>query len=63
MPATASFMENRTVNTKDLQNTEYNIHIGTKYIDSIIEGLGNEMFAVASYNAGYGNVRKWQKQI
>lgn len=63
MPATASFMENRTVNTKDLQNTEYNIHIGTKYIDSIIDGLGNEMFAVASYNAGYGNVRKWQKQI
>ena len=63
MPSTASFMENRTVNTKDLQNTEYNIYVGTKYIDSIIEGLGNEMFAVASYNAGYGNVRKWQKQI
>ena len=63
MPTTASFMEDRTVSAKDLQNTEYNIYIGTKYIDSIIEGLGNEMFAVASYNAGYGNVRKWQKQI
>lgn len=63
MPTTASFMESRAVTSQDLQNIEYNIYIGTKYIDSIIEGLGNEMFAVASYNAGYGNVRKWQKQI
>lgn len=63
MPRTASFMEDRAITTKDLQNAEYNIYIGTKYIDSIIDSFGNEMFAVASYNAGFGNVRKWQKQI
>ncbi len=63
MPRTASFMEDRAITSKDLQNAEYNIHVGTKYIDSIIDSFGNEMFAVASYNAGVGNVRKWQQQI
>lgn len=46
--------------TKDeLLNPEINICLGTKYICNLIKRYGNIELAVASYNAGIGNVDSW----
>lgn len=46
--------------TKDeLLNPEINICLGTKYISNLIKRYGNIELAVASYNAGIGNVDNW----
>ncbi len=44
----------------DLKDPNTNIHIGSWYLDYLItEFDGNKVAALASYNAGQGNVRKW----
>lgn len=50
--------------TLDLENPNDNIMLGTWYLDHTHEQYGNNsMLAIASYNAGPGNVAKWLKTI
>ena len=48
---------------KLLNDIDYNIHIGSKYLYSLIDYYdGSKILAIASYNAGPTNVNKWIKQ-
>lgn len=44
----------------NIYNPEININIGTWYISKLIDDNGGDLvLALASYNAGGGNVKKW----
>lgn len=43
----------------NLADVDVNIHIGCAYLDYLVGLFENEETAVAAYNAGLGNVRKW----
>jgi len=47
------------VTKEEILNPEINICLGTKYLSNLIEKYGNIELAVASYNAGIGNVDSW----
>ena len=47
------------ITKEDLSNPEINIQIGAKYITKLIKIYKNLELAVASYNAGIGNVNSW----
>lgn len=48
---------------KLLSNPEYNISLGSYYLNSLVENFdGSYILAIASYNAGPGNARKWNKK-
>jgi soluble lytic murein transglycosylase len=50
--------------TLDLENPNDNIMLGTWYLDHTHEQYGNNsMLAIASYNAGPGNVAKWLQTL
>ena len=64
MPATGRWIADK-LNLKDysLTNPEHNINLGTWYLDHTHKEYGdNSLLAVASYNAGPGNVAKWVKK-
>lgn len=50
------------ITKEDIINPEVNIHLGTKYISNLIKRYGNIELAIASYNAGIGNVDSWIEQ-
>ncbi len=55
MPATA-----KALGVKDSTNPEQNVMAGTKYISKLLKDYnGDETLALAAYNAGPGNVRKY----
>jgi soluble lytic murein transglycosylase len=46
-----------------LANPGYNIALGSYYLGSLVNQWdGSYILAIASYNAGPGNVRKWTKK-
>ena len=47
------------ITKEEILNPETNIALGTKYISNLIKKYGNIELAVASYNAGIGNVDSW----
>ncbi|MBU6230115.1 MAG: transglycosylase SLT domain-containing protein [Cyanobacteria bacterium REEB459] len=61
MPDTAQWIRSPAgLDTYDLTNPEDNIRLGTWYLDHTHGEYNNHaLFAVASYNAGPGNVAKW----
>lgn len=61
MPATADWILGQIDETDlALDQAEDNVKLGTWYLDyTHREYSGNSLFAVASYNAGPGNVAKW----
>ena len=61
MPDTASWIQSKTnIQSYNLDNPEDNIKLGTWYLDYTHEEYGNHsLYAVASYNAGPGNVADW----
>ncbi|MGK7891132.1 MAG: transglycosylase SLT domain-containing protein [Leptolyngbyaceae cyanobacterium] len=61
MPATAEWIAARTdIGPYDLTNPQDSIKLGTWYLDYTHGEYGdNSMFAIASYNAGPGNVARW----
>lgn len=65
MPATGEEVaQNIGVTDYSLINPEDNITLGTWYLDFTHgEFDGNSMLAIASYNAGPGNVSKWLRQF
>ena len=64
MPSTGEWVASKTnLKTYSLVNPEDNIQLGTWYLDYTHERYDNHsMLAVASYNAGPGNVAKWVKR-
>ena len=46
----------------EIINPEKNICIGTKYISNLIKRYKNIELAIASYNAGIGNIDNWIKE-
>ncbi len=50
---------NINADISDLSNADVNVHIGCAYLDYLKDLFENEETAVAAYNAGLGNVRKW----
>jgi soluble lytic murein transglycosylase len=65
MPQTASTIERRvSLNIKSreqLYDIKTNITLGSYYLASLIKEFGALPVAIAAYNAGENNVRKWQK--
>lgn len=61
MPDTASWIQSKTgIKTYNLDNPEDNISLGTWYLDyTHQEYADHSLYAVASYNAGPGNVADW----
>jgi len=64
MPATASWIAEQTkLNHYQLQSPVDNIKLGTWYLDYTHDSYNNNsLLAVASYNAGPGNVAEWVKK-
>ena len=67
MESTAIEMANEigqeVVIKESLYNPETNIKIGTKYFATLLKHYdGNELLALAAYNAGMGNVDNWIKE-
>jgi Soluble lytic murein transglycosylase and related regulatory proteins (some contain LysM/invasin domains) len=63
-PATAKDIERHSGGTtfklNDLSDPEINIRYGTFYLQQLLERFeGNEVAALAAYNAGPGNADKW----
>jgi len=65
MPATAKgIAKNLKIKTYSLKNPCTSITFGTKYLAWLKRFFKNDYnFMVAGYNAGAGNVKKWQKKI
>lgn len=66
MPATARFIAQKRTPRKALFDPEHNIALGQKYIRHLLEDqavAGNLFYAMTAYNAGPGNLRKWQNAI
>ncbi|QLE57847.1 transglycosylase SLT domain-containing protein [Nostoc sp. TCL26-01] len=67
MPDTAKWIASKIpldIKTINLENPNDNIMLGTWYLDHTHEQYGNNsLLAIASYNAGPGNVSKWLQTI
>jgi len=66
MPATARFIANSRMSQTALLVPERNIALGQKYIRHLLDDPtigGNLFYAVSAYNAGPGNLRKWQREV
>lgn len=67
MPNTAKWIAPQIlvdIKTINLANPRDNIMLGTGYLDHIYQQYNNNsLLAIASYNAGPGNVAKWLKTI
>ena len=65
MPATADDHGKRLripFASSRLENPDINVRLGTYHLKMLINMFkGNEYLAIASYNAGQGNVMKWQR--
>ncbi|MCL2843697.1 MAG: lytic transglycosylase domain-containing protein [Oscillospiraceae bacterium] len=65
MPSTAEWLAELmgiSYRQEDLFNPAYNIRMGTFYLRRLINYFGHVDTALASYNAGMGNVRSWLGQ-
>ncbi len=63
MPATARMFKRR-LKTSQLFDPGLNINIGVKFLERLVKRYdGNLMLTLSAYNAGMGNVSKWQKTI
>ena len=69
MPATAHWLAKVEPNVtaahvRSLQSPSNSIRLGAYYLLRMIDGSdGNLVYALASYNAGPGNCRKWRKRF
>src|SRR5690606_36576518 len=65
MPATARALAGRPLHAYTLADPETNISLGQRYISHLLADgavAGNLIFMAAAYNAGPGNVAKWQRE-
>jgi len=61
MPATGKELAKKLGTSTHLTNPDVNIKLGTYHFRHLIDLFGNPQLAVASYNAGQGNVLNWRK--
>lgn len=64
MPTTAKWVAEKIGVEYDdnlLLNPEYNIKIGTYYLQYLLEYYSSKQLAVCAYNAGMGKVNEWLK--
>jgi soluble lytic murein transglycosylase-like protein len=62
MPPTAKQLARRLRSSSDIENPEVNIRLGTFHFRQLIDLFGGAVhLAVASYNAGQGNVMRWRR--
>lgn len=63
MPSTAKYIcDSFSYKSQiDLEDKKTNIYIGTAYLKYLIDKYSDEVVVLACYNAGEGNVIKWQK--
>ncbi len=62
MPATGRELAKKLHTSDDLENPEVNIRLGTYHFRHLIDLFGGDpQLAVASYNAGQGNVLNWRR--
>jgi soluble lytic murein transglycosylase-like protein len=60
MPATGKELAQRLHIVSNLENPDVNVRLGTLYFRQLVNLFnGNIQLAIASYNAGRGNVAKW----
>lgn len=63
LPSTAAHIARRNglnyTKSSDLLKPKTNIKLGSAFLKSLYNDSGNMLYAVASYNAGPGAVRKW----
>ncbi|MCF8058045.1 MAG: lytic transglycosylase domain-containing protein [Bacteriovoracaceae bacterium] len=63
MPATGKQYV-RNLKASNLYDPNLNVTIGAKYLEKLLRRYdGSLVFALAAYNAGMGNVGRWQKTI
>ena len=64
MPETATWIAKQLDEEPDnLREPEKNIRYGTWYLAELLDEFnGNDVLALAAYNAGRGNVRQWMEQ-
>ncbi len=63
MPQTAKHLAGRTIRTEQLMNPNFNIDMGTDYLNYLMKKNDNNLvFATASYNAGFSRVKTWIPQ-
>ena len=64
MPATANELARRLGGSANVENPEVNIRLGTYYFRQLVNMFGGAVpLAVASYNAGQGNVQRWRRAV
>lgn len=64
MPKTARSIASQRLKTKDLHNIKTNLKLGIKYFRHLLRKYdGDLIYTLSAYNAGEGNLRKWQKRI
>jgi soluble lytic murein transglycosylase len=65
MPATAALMDKGKGNPADrLTQPEQNIKLGTRHLKDLLDLYkGEQLYAIAAYNAGAHNVDRWRKEI
>lgn len=66
MPATARFIAASRMSRQALLEPEQNIALGQKYIRHLLDDptiSGNLFYVASAYNAGPGNLRKWQRKV
>jgi soluble lytic murein transglycosylase-like protein len=62
MPPTARELARRLGGSANVENPEVNIRLGTSYFRQLVNMFGGAVpLAVASYNAGQGNVLHWRR--
>ncbi len=60
---TAGDMAGRAVGIEELFDPEFNLEMGCRYFKKMLARHNNDvMLALMSYNAGPGNVAKWQRR-
>lgn len=61
MDATSSECEKKLNVTADPFDPEDNIMLGTYYLSTLIDSCGSTYNAIAAYNGGLANVKRWSK--
>lgn len=62
MPSTGKEIAHRLHTSANLENPETNVRLGTYHFRTLVNMFGGSLnLAIASYNAGQGNVMKWRR--